>query len=332
MLNQNWKSAAVALIALSTAALAHAQSVKTTITLPNLPEQVAVDELANRIFVAVPNYGAQPFDYLTVIDGHTDSVIQNIQIPPIAYAVAVDPFTETAYVGGSYTDDNGITQSEVVVVSERTGKVLKTISISSDPGNGIQGLAVNPVNGDLYVTNASDNELDLVRGCELKQRISLSAAPYGVAVNPFTNTIYVALLDGNVSLINGKTNTVTSTTPFGDSNAGIAVNLLTNKVYVTNSVGYPSQGSVGVLNGKGTVLSTVNVGNTPLGIDLDLGTNLVFIANSQDGTISVIDGKTNAVASTLPVSALFLAVNSVTEKVYIAPAANTPALTVLNEK
>lgn len=322
----------VIMAVLAVSAAAEAQSVKSNITLPNLPEQVAVNSLANRVYVAVPNYGAQPYDYLTVIDGKKDAVIKNIEIPPIAYAVAVDPFDGLVYVGGSYQDADGVTHNEVVIVDERTDRVLKTVSISTTAGSGIQGLAVDPESGDLFVTNASDSEVDVVRHFQVVNHISTSGQPYGIAVDSLRHSVYVALLSGNVLLIDSRTKEIKETTPFGTSDAGIAFDLKSGDVYATNSVGFPDTGTTGAFGKSASLLSTITVGNFPLGVDVDFFKHTVFVANSGDNTISVINEKTNTVTATLPVSALFLAVNPVTEKIYVAPAANTPVLTVLTEK
>lgn len=332
MLNKYVKSIATAVLAVSSIAFANAQSVATVIDLPSAPAQLAVNALVNRIYVAVPNHGAKPYDYLTVIDGHSDKIAKNIKIPPVAIAVAVDPFKELVYVGGTYKDKNGVKQSEVVVVNARSEEVIKTISVSTTPGDGILGLAVNALDGDLYVTNGSDNELDVIRHFEVKKRIALSAEPYGVAVNAFLNTIYVALLDGNISVINGKTKAVTTTTPFGAANVGIAADIVTGNVFAANSVGYPQIGTVGIFDQKGKVLATVPVGDNPFGVDVDFGTNLVFVASTQDGSISVIDGTTYAVTATLPVSAVFVAANPFTQKVYAASTPDSATVTVINEK
>ena len=46
----------------------------------------------------------------------------------------------------------------------------------------------------------------------------VGSAPLAVAVNPSTNTVYVANFgDNSVSVIKGKTNTVTATVPVGSS-------------------------------------------------------------------------------------------------------------------
>lgn len=332
MLQKYAKSVALTVLAACAATVAHAQTVQGTIALPGLPEQLAVNPLLDRIYVAVPNFGAEPYDYLTVVNGKTGTVTKNIQIPPLAYAVAVDLRDDLVYVGGSYTDAEGNNQNAVIVVNPERGRVLKTISLSTTQGSGVQGIAVNGLNGDVYVANGSDNEIDVIHCFKVKDRIPTSGEPFGVAVNPFANKIYASLLTGNVSVIDGKTNMITLTTPFGASDAGIAVDLGTGKVFVANSTGFPSSGSVGILDNVGDLVSTIPAGNFPLGIDVDFITHLAFVANSGDNTVSVLDEKTATVTSTLPVSGLFLAVNPVTEKVYVAPATNVAALTVISEK
>ena len=82
MLNKYAKILSVAALALSAGAVANAQTVTKTITLKNLPEQLGVDPIKNRIYVAVPNFGAKPLDYLTVIDGKKDSFWRTLRFRP----------------------------------------------------------------------------------------------------------------------------------------------------------------------------------------------------------------------------------------------------------
>jgi YVTN family beta-propeller protein len=331
MLRNIAKSVAIAALAVSAAAAVHAQTVVASITLPGLPEQVAVSPLYNRAYVAVPNFGAEPYDYLTVVDAKTNAIVTNVEIPPVAYAVAANDLDGLVYVGGSYVDTNGDTHNEVVAVDPRKNQVHEVIAISSTVGNGILGLAVNALNGDVYVSNASDNEVDILRGCKLITRIPLGSQPFGITVNPFINKVYVALTSGDISVVDPKTQEVTATTAAGTTEAGIVANPFTGAVFATNSVSSPDTPTVDVLNKAGTEVTTITVGNNPLGIDLDPATNNIFVANSGDNTISVINGKTDAVTATVPVSALFLAVDPVNQHVFVSPAANNPVLTVITE-
>jgi YVTN family beta-propeller protein len=329
MLTKLAKAVAIAVLAISACAIADAQSIKGTIVLASQPQGLAVNYLSNRIYVALPSFEGTS-DSLAIIDGKSDTVIDTISIPPIAYDVAVDVLTDAIYVGGSYTDANGVQQSEIAVVNGVTKKVERTIPISSTSGSGIQGIAVDPLTGTVYVANASDNVVDVIHrfGAKVHAQVSVAESPFGVTVNPFNNQVYVALSNGTVDVIDGHKETITTTTTVGGANAGIAVNWVTGNIFVTNNNYGPS--TVGVLDGKGDVLANVSVGDTPYGVDVDLNTNLTFVANTIGGTLSVINGKTNAVTETLPVTGNFVAVNPTTSKVYIT--GQTNSVTVLNEQ
>ena len=139
-------------------------------------------------------------------------------------------------------------------------------------------------------------------------------------------------------MINGATNTVTTTTAITPappltsvSNAGITVDIATGNVYTTNAT-FASSSTVAVLSPNGTFITNINVGNTPIGIDVDPFTGLVFEANTQDGTVDAINAATNTVYKTLSVSGLFLATNLFTEKVYVGANDGTPTVTVISEK
>jgi DNA-binding beta-propeller fold protein YncE len=309
-----------------------AQTVKGTVALPGYPEQVAADPFLNRVYVAIPNFGLfgdGSYDYLTVVDGKRDVVLTNIQIAPIGTAVAVDYVRKLVYVGGQ----NSLTgASEVSVVSSRTNKVLSTITVTSTTsGTGVLGLAVNLETGTLYAANSSDNEIDVIRHGRVTSRIALTGEPVAVSVNPFKGMIYASRVDGFVDIISEETNTVTTSAPFGALNQGIAVDLATGNVLVVGNPSAPGAANVGILNPTGTLLSTIAIGNGAVGIDIDPFTHLAFAANAQDDTLSVIDDKTDSVTLTMPVSSLFLAVNPLSEKVYVSPIDAVTSLTVVDE-
>lgn len=65
--------------------------------------------------------------------------------------------------------------------------------------------------------------------------IPVGSVPFGVAVNPKTNTIYAANeLAGTVSVISGQTNTVTATIHVGSVPRGVAVDTKAKATYVAN--------------------------------------------------------------------------------------------------
>ena len=148
--------------------------------------------------------------------------------------------------------------------------------------------------------------------------VSVGSYPYGVAVNPSTNTVYVANYGSNsVSVIDGSTNTVTSTVSVGNGPSGVAANPSTNTVYVANG----GDDSVSVINGStNAVTTTIQVGSGPRGVAVNPWTNTVYVANFYANSVSVIDGSTNTVTSTVSVgtSPRGVAVNPSTNTIYTA--------------
>ena len=50
-----------------------------------------------------------------------------------------------------------------------------------------------------------------------------------------------------------------------------------------------------------TVTATISVGTTPLDVGVNASTNRIYVANSTSSTVSVIDGASNTVLSTISV-------------------------------
>ena len=145
--------------------------------------------------------------------------------------------------------------------------------------------------------------------------VPVGVGPYGVAVNPAANRVYVTnYYSRNVSVIDGSTNTVVATVPVGSYPSGVAVNPGTNRVYVANA----DSNSVSVIDGdSNTVVTTVPVGSGPRGVAVNPGTNRIYVANGGNN-VSVIDGPTNTVTATVPVGSgpSGVAVNPTTNRVY----------------
>jgi YVTN family beta-propeller protein len=98
-----------------------------------------------------------------------------------------------------------------------------------------------------------------------------------------------------VSVISGKTNTVTATIPVDVGPFGVGVNPLRNTTYVTNfgdlSVGTSFGNTVSVISGKtNTVTATIPVGAAPGGVATNPLTNTAYVTNFGDNTVSVISG------------------------------------------
>src|SRR2546422_73417 len=83
--------------------------------------------------------------------------------------------------------------------------------------------------------------------------------------------------------------TVTTTVAVGSARASVAVNPVTNKVYVANA----SSDTVTVIDGATNVTTTVAVGTTPISVAVNPVTNTVYVANGFSANVTVIDGATN---------------------------------------
>lgn len=94
----------------------------------------------------------------------------------------------------------------------------------------------------------------------------------------------------------------------------IAVNQLTNYVYVSNNL----SDSVSVIDGSSNkVIKTIMVNEEPYGIAVNTNTNKIYVVHI--GTVSVINGDTNEVESVFSVGgdSVGIAVDQKTNKIYI---------------
>lgn len=117
--------------------------------------------------------------------------------------------------------------------------------------------------------------------------VQVDNGPYAVAVDPGTRTVYVTnTKDNTVSVIDGKTRTVTATVFVGDYPTSVAVDPSTHTVYVANL----HDSTVSVIDGNTHVVTaTVNAGKNPVAVAVDPATHTVYVANNSDDTVSVIE-------------------------------------------
>jgi YVTN family beta-propeller protein len=166
--------------------------------------------------------------------------------------------------------------------------------------------------------------------------ITTGVSPSAIAVNPLTNKIYVMNeSDKTVTVINGANNQTTLVPLTGlhkravvaglakatgqtSPPHGIAINAVTNRVYLANF----GASNVVVLDGAtDTPIATVPAGNNPSGIAVNVATNKIYVANygNLNGTtVTVIDGADNHTTTlTVGTGPKDIAVNPVTNKIYV---------------
>ena len=285
--------------------------------------------MTNLIYVVQPSFGGTS-DTLTVVSGGTDQVVKNIQVPVGAYLPAVNLVTNTIYIASCDTFSSA-PSCFVTVVDGKKNRVLKKISVTTNEGDGLLGIAVDVLANKIYVSNATDSVVDIIDGSTwtIVGTLGVSGGePIGLAVNLFLHRLYVPLGNGAVDIFDTKQRSLLSTTTVGSADSFAAVNLVTGNVYVTDTVSGPS--TIAVLNQSGSVTTTVPVGDTPYGLDVDPLTNRVYVSSTALDTLTVVDGKTNTATATLVnVPSAFVAVNFVTSKVYVSGSSSLSGLNSL---
>ena len=307
-------------------------TVSGTIAVGNAPWAIAVDSTTNKIYVAdfggEDNNGICSTCYcpvvngtLTVIDGATRSTTTT----GFSYAysnpldLAVNPANRTLYVASrvfftvsptcGYSDQLGVLGESMLTqtATTRVGGAVFTARV-----------AINEDTGHVYVADWHDGTVTVLdANGNVLDTIILPSRPFGLAVNATTNKIYVG--DSNeIAVIDGTTNSIVGT--IAVAAGAVAVNPATNTIYAAEN------SSIAVIDGTtGSVTATVSAPSGDLAVNPQ--TNFIYAANAgnydfnQHGSVTVINGATNAATTTLTDSnmpyPLRIAVNPATNKIYV---------------
>ncbi|HEV2396451.1 MAG TPA: hypothetical protein VGS27_05900 [Candidatus Sulfotelmatobacter sp.] len=189
----------------------------------------------------------------------------------------------------------GLVLAATCFVASSATSTVKSIPV----GNAPRFLTVNQITNRIYVSNLTDSTVSVIDGASdsVIATIPVGSFPEAVDVNSVTNLIYVAnLLSGTVSVIDGASNAVVATISGVVSPFGVAVNPITNQIFVSSSNG---QNYVAVIDGAtNTILTKIPVANIPNGLTVNSTANVIYVANEASGTVSVIDGSSDAVVNT----------------------------------
>ncbi len=196
-------------------------------------------------------------------------------------------------------------------------------------------VAVDPEQCRMYVTNTGSDSISVFSVCANRQiasvRLGSGSAPDGIVVVREHNAVYVAMSGADsVAVIDGDSLSVVRSIATGPRPAQIAVNTITDKIYVTNRGSVPSvTGAVTVIDASShAVLKTVDLSAIdplaePGGIAVNPTTNRVYVALAS-GHLVVIDGTTDEIVRSVspPVSIGLdaVAVNPSTNHVFASSA------------
>jgi YVTN family beta-propeller protein len=276
-----------------------------------------------------------------------DTIVVGDSTQPLGIDVHLS--TGKVYVA-SFNNDS------IYVIDGTTREVIKAIGGGDTP----QGVAVSQAGDRVYVTHKYDPVFVVQVSTDSVVNDTLLAGtwPEGIAVNPNGNKIYVANPGSfDLSVIDGNFDTTITTIDPYYGCTYVAVNAVTNKVYVTDDIGGigvidavtdsetahiafgPSAAglatdpvndriyvaiadnrAVGVVDGTAdTIMAQITVGYGALGVAVNATKNEIYVANSVENTVSVINGSNFQVIQTLPVgdTPSFIAVDESAQCAYV---------------
>lgn len=268
--------------------------------------RAAISERLNRIYVTRTTEDATRSlrRFIDVFDGATNQFLRSIPLIGSGDFVAVDDTRRRIYVPRTYLSGFRSTNTEVElhVHDADTEALIATIRLDTTINGSIAGLAANPVTGRVYVSSDSWNPgIAIVDGNTNTKVGFVSSVPGPIAINRKTNKVYIGTTTNfaskTVTVIDGATDSrettfSTATQNSDDSINALAVDELTNRVYV---VGAPTEapshtGRIKAFdaNNNYQFLGQIDLGLNPVGVALNPATRQLFVSNDLDGTGSVL--------------------------------------------
>lgn len=257
------------------------------------PYGVAYDSANGLVYVATcgNNCNLGPGN-VTVINGSTNRVVGTIPVGTTPSGIAFDSANGNLYVTNQVSDT-------VSVVSPAANAVVATVRVGGTP----IGVACDPADGDVYVANSGSSNVSVLSGVtnRVVANISfprspvggmdLTENPMGVAVDPASGNVYVALQWSNntginaVGVISAGTDTLVTRVPVQLYPVGVAVDTANGYVYVA--------GGFGILN---VVSATNNTPVTTLTANLAYTSSPMYVAyDPANANLYLTDYGTNQV-------------------------------------
>ncbi len=193
----------------------------TQISVGSQPYGIAVNPNNNRVYAANFNSGT-----VSVIDANVNTVGATVTVGSQPTFIAIDPNTNNAFVV--------VRGANAVKVIDPSHNIIATIGIS---GGGF-GIAINPFTQRAYVSVQSTNSIVVIntQTNAIVTTIAMPAPPSHLAVNTNGNSVFVnSPTNQRMYKIDGASNSIVgfAATSSG-ADEGIAVNSVTNRVFVSN--------------------------------------------------------------------------------------------------
>ncbi len=313
------------------------------------PYAVAVDPSTDRVYSADSFAGD-----LLVANGTTRAVVARIPVGGTfgrtpKSSVAVNSSTQRVYVAcGERTATSNGYNTFVGVVNAATNQVITRIPLETNHVSGVGVTIAVDEAADLTFASYHDNDstykLAVIDGRAssankdtILKTLTLPIEVYAMAFNRANKRLYMAgpsnsgglmVLD-TTNILSGNPAVAVSGPTFGRPGA-VAVNPVTNRVYISDNYSLTVQVFDGATNGKIGSFS-INTPENPypdgiFGLAVDSTTNRIYVTdhgNYLQGTLSVVNGADNAITTLSLVvgnTPYQVAVNETTHQVYVANA------------
>jgi DNA-binding beta-propeller fold protein YncE len=175
-------------------------------------------------------YTADNDGNIWVNDGTTGALIKKIVTGTGIGFITINPATNLLY----------IPQGTTVLVVNAVTNAMTTVPLE---GSGGQYAGVDPVRNIVYISDAgnaaSGSQVEVLNGATNKETALITGIPLqaeALSVDPVTRRVYLSNANGTVEVIDGKSNTLTSTViPVGTNPIYSTLDLTHNLLYVGNT-------------------------------------------------------------------------------------------------
>ncbi|HTU34570.1 MAG TPA: ThuA domain-containing protein [Candidatus Acidoferrum sp.] len=274
------------------------------------PNAIIFSPETRKIYAANTNSGT-----VTAVQGATH-IAAEIKVGEAPAAITVNPVTNRVYVanaGGS-----------VSVLDGATNQVITTVDVGALP----YVVAANYTANKIYVSKTFSNTVTLVNGSTNQaSAMHVNVQADAIAVDQEKNRSYlVNYEDSAMTIIDGATDSARKVR-IGNHIWGMAINSRTHKIYLGGTDG----AQLTVFSTTTETVRHVSVGEIPCAIAVDQTANRVYVANYESNSVSVLDGRDDAVLATVVVGKhpQAIAADPIAQEVYVANT-GSHTITVIN--
>jgi DNA-binding beta-propeller fold protein YncE len=178
-------------------------AITSTFAVPGAVRGLTVDPIRETIYAFISNFdggGVEGPNLIVALDESTGKIKATIPMAELAQGLAVDVEKGLLYAPGTgFTTENFATSAPgtVVVIDERTNKIIKTIDVASAaPTNEdviTEEVAVDPVSNTVYATNFAVPTVVTIdqRTNKVISAITTPGGNFAVGVDPIRRKVYV---------------------------------------------------------------------------------------------------------------------------------------------